>query len=50
MKDAVKEIAAGYAKAGAEEKFRGSFHDVPHQFTRAMQKEAFAWLDRHLKA
>jgi len=49
MKDAVKQIAAGYKKAGAEERFRGAFHDVPHQFTRAMQKEAFAWLDGHLK-
>jgi hypothetical protein len=27
-----------------------SFYDVPHRFTRAMQDEAFAWLDRHLRA
>jgi hypothetical protein len=25
------------------------FYDEPHRFTVAMQDEAFAWLDRHLK-
>jgi dienelactone hydrolase len=48
MKEAVEKIAAVYKKAGAEKKFLGRFHDVPHQFTRRMQDEAFAWLDEQL--
>jgi dienelactone hydrolase len=48
MKEAVAAIAAVYEKAGAREKFAGRSHDVPHQFARPMQDEAFAWLDRHL--
>jgi hypothetical protein len=49
MKEGVRNIAAVYKKGGAAEKFSGRFYDVPHQFTRAMQDDAFAWLDRHLK-
>ncbi len=48
MKEGVETIAAVYEKAGAREKFAGRFYDVPHQFSRAMQDDAFAWLDRHL--
>ncbi len=48
MRAAVEKIAAVYAKAGARSGFSGRFYDVPHRFTRAMQDEAFAWLDRHL--
>jgi dienelactone hydrolase len=48
MKEAVDKIAAAYARAGVEKQFAGRFYDVPHQFTRGMQDEAFAWLDRHL--
>jgi dienelactone hydrolase len=47
MKEAVETIAAVFEKAGAASRFSGRFYDVPHQFTRAMQDEAFAWLDRH---
>jgi dienelactone hydrolase len=35
-----------YAKAGAPEAFRMSFHDGPHKFDVPMQEEAFAWLER----
>ncbi len=49
MRDAVEQIGAAYAKAGAKAAFTGRTHDVPHQFTRAMQEEAFEWLDRQLK-
>jgi dienelactone hydrolase len=49
MRDAVERIGAAYAKAGAKAAFTGRTHDVPHQFTRAMQEEAFEWLDRQLK-
>jgi len=48
MKESVEKIAAVYDKAGVKDRFAGRFHDVPHQFTRPMQDEAFAWLDRHL--
>jgi hypothetical protein len=48
MEAAVARIGQVYAKAGLSERFRGSFHDVPHSFTPAMQEEAFAWLDRWL--
>jgi dienelactone hydrolase len=48
MKDAVDRIAPVYEKAGARQRFAGRFYDVPHRFTKAMQDDAFAWLDRHL--
>ena len=35
-----------YAKAGAGEHYRCSFYPGPHKFDRAMQEEAFDWLDR----
>ncbi len=43
-------LADIYAQAGAEGKAKMSFYPGPHQFNRAMQEEAFAWLDRWLKA
>src|SRR5262249_19417237 len=49
MKAAVERIAAAYEKAGCKEQFAGRFYDAPHQFTRAMQDDAFAFLDRHLE-
>ena len=39
-----------YKKAGAPGKYQANFHDGPHKFDAAMQKEAFAWFDRWLKA
>jgi dienelactone hydrolase len=39
-----------YKKAGAPERYRGSFYPGPHKFDLPMQKEAFAWFDRWLKA
>lgn len=42
----LKEI---YSKAGASNRYRGSFHPGPHKFDRAMQSEAFAWFDQWLK-
>jgi hypothetical protein len=50
MKDSVEKIAAVYAKADAKDRFTSRFHDVPHQWTRPMQDEAFDWLDKHLKS
>lgn len=49
MREAVAKIAAVYAKAGAVDRFAGKFYDVPHVFNRAMQDDAFAFLDRALK-
>jgi hypothetical protein len=39
-----------YKKVGASERYRASFYDGPHKFDREMQREAFAWFDRWLKA
>lgn len=50
MREAVEKIGAAFAKAKAGDSFSGRFYDVPHLFSRAMQDEAFEWLDRHLKA
>jgi dienelactone hydrolase len=50
MEESIRRIAATYRAAGCPEKFDGRFYDEPHRFTVAMQDEAFAWLDRHLKA
>jgi dienelactone hydrolase len=49
MEQAVDRIAAVYKAAGYEKRFEGRFYDEPHRFTRGMQDDAFAWLDRHLK-
>lgn len=38
-----------YAKAGSPLSFSRAIHPGPHQFDRAMQAQAFEWLDRHLK-
>ena len=37
-----------YAASGQPENFRCSWYPGHHQFNRAMQAEAFAWLDRWL--
>jgi dienelactone hydrolase len=50
MKASVEKIGAIYAKAGAAERFTGRFYDMPHIFNRAMQDDALAFFDRHLKA
>ncbi|MBX3015542.1 MAG: hypothetical protein KF832_28735 [Caldilineaceae bacterium] len=38
-----------YTKAGAADHYRCSFYPGPHKFDRAMQDDAFGWLDRWLK-
>ena len=48
MQRAITRLDRIYAKAGLKERFRGSFHDVPHSFTPDMQVEAFDWLERWL--
>ena len=46
MKGAVDKLTAIYRKAGIAERFRGTFHDVPHSFNPEMQEEAFEWIER----
>lgn len=42
----LKEI---YKKAGAEDKYKCTFHPGPHKFDKKMQNEAFDWFDKWLK-
>jgi dienelactone hydrolase len=49
MKESLEVIAKVYEKGGAKEKFTGRFYNEPHKFTKEMQDDAFAFLDKHLK-
>jgi dienelactone hydrolase len=49
MKESATTIEKAFHKAGVKEMFAGQFHDAPHQFTKGMQDEAFAWFDKHLE-
>jgi hypothetical protein len=49
MKESLDVIGKVYEKAGAKEKFVGRFYNEPHKFTKAMQDDAFTFLDKHLK-
>ncbi len=42
--NAVKKIERIFAKLGAPEQYEGIFFDGPHEFNRAMQEKAFAFL------
>ena len=50
LKAATSKLERIYAKAGHRDRFQSTFHDEPHSFRPAMQDQAFAWLDRWLKA
>jgi dienelactone hydrolase len=50
MRRADRILSEVYAKAGAADRYKCSFHPGPHKFDRPMQEEAFAWFDRWLKA
>lgn len=50
MERADRMLAEVYKKAGVPEKYSGKFYDGPHKFDAPMQKDAFDWLDRWLKA
>lgn len=49
MQRADRILAEVYARAGAPEAYRCSFHPGPHKFDVDMQAEAFDWFDRWLK-
>lgn len=47
---AFDKLTACYRKAGLPEKLRVRLYDTPHEFNRAMQTEAWAWLKRWVGA
>jgi hypothetical protein len=48
MHAAHERLAARYEQAGAPEAYVGEFYDGRHKFDRAMQRSAFAHLQRWL--
>ncbi|MCW5965121.1 MAG: acetylxylan esterase [Bryobacterales bacterium] len=50
MEESIEKLSAIYRKAGRPESFEGRFYDQKHIFNVEMQNDAFAWLDKHLKA
>ena len=50
MEASTEKIRAVYADLKHPERFQGKFYDVPHQFNAQMQEDAFAWLEKWLKA
>jgi len=50
MERADRMLSEVYKKAGAPDRYKGSFYNGPHKFDSDMQKEAFDWFDRWLKA
>jgi dienelactone hydrolase len=50
MEAAVKAIGDVYARMGLADRATSRFYDVPHRFDVAMQEDAFAWFDTHLRA
>lgn len=50
MKRADSILADVYKKAKAADKYKCSYYPGPHKFDIAMQKEAFDWFDKWLKA
>lgn len=49
QKEADRKLAAIYAKTGSPQNYAGRFYPGPHKFNRAMQEEAFHWLEECLK-
>lgn len=50
MKEADNILKEVFEKAGAGDRYKASFYPGPHKFDLEMQKEAFDWFDRWLKA
>lgn len=49
MEAATAAIGEVYTRSGHADQHASRYYDVPHIFNRAMQDDAFAWLDRHLR-
>ena len=50
MHEADRMLAEVYKKAGAADRYHGSFYPGPHKFDLPMQAEAFGWFDGWLKS
>jgi dienelactone hydrolase len=49
MDAAVRKIADVHRRAGLTDRFTTMSYDVPHEFNKQMQDDAFAWMDTHLR-
>ncbi|MGD0092042.1 MAG: hypothetical protein ABSE73_19185 [Planctomycetota bacterium] len=49
MRRADRIIAETYRRGGAREQYKCNYYPGPHKFDLPMQKDAFAWFDKHLK-
>jgi hypothetical protein len=49
MEEAADKLRRVYGDLEHPERFRSKFYDVPHQFNRSMQEEAFDWLGSWLR-
>ncbi len=49
MKEADQVLKDIFSKAGAGDRYKGSFYPGPHKFDAKMQAEAFGWFDRWLQ-
>jgi hypothetical protein len=49
VRAAFEKLAACYGKAGAAEKVQTRLYDTPHEFNLEMQREAWAFLETHLR-
>ena len=49
MKNADRILQEVFSKAGASERYKGSFYEGEHKFDAIMQQEAFNWFDQWLK-
>jgi hypothetical protein len=50
VKAAFTKIDQCFQKAGAADHQRCRLYDAPHEFNREMQREAWDWIDRSLRA
>jgi predicted esterase len=50
MKRADKILGEVYQKAGMTDRYKCAFYPGPHKFDKEMQKDAFEWFDKWLKA
>ncbi|BCS30943.1 hydrolase [Luteitalea sp. TBR-22] len=49
MEAAVRGIEEVYRRANIADRFTAMWYDVPHEFNKRMQDDAFTWLDRQLR-
>jgi hypothetical protein len=49
VRAAFEKLAACYRKAGVPERVQTRLYDTPHEFNLEMQREAWAFLETHLR-